>query len=241
MRKTYYFFILITIFFSFYVAKINFSKTVENIDWLKIKRIRLYGLKSTEAKDLVERISLNQNTSLVFLDKEKIKKTIEKNKRLNVLSIDIKLPDTLEIHLLEDTGVLLFRKKNDLYALNRQGEYISHNEDINFYDLPVLSVELKSSNKDRNEEKIKMISRSLARAFEDMSPEEKDFKNLISEINIDNKTTFYLRNGMKVINANPLTLADLRKARYSVSYAMGLERKVDTIDTRKELVFYRFY
>ena len=238
MRKMYYSFILIVTIFSLYVVSINLSLTIENIDWLKIKRIRFYGLKSIMAKDLVESTSLDQDTSLVFLNKAKIKNIIEEDKRLSVLSIDIKLPDTLEIHLLEEIGDLLFREESNLYVLNRQGEYMLRNENINFYDLPILNVKTKDSNKKKEE--IKKIGHSLVSIFEALPPGEKDFKDLISEINIDDKTTFYLRNGIKVIINNPLTLNDIRKARYSVSYALGLEREVDTIDTRSELVFYRF-
>ena len=240
MRKTYLFFILAIVIFATYVVKINLSLALENVDWLKIKRVRFYGLKSIQAKELVQRISLNQNTSLVFLNKKQIKQTIERDKRLKVESITTDMPDTLEIHLKEDIGAFLFRDGKDLYALNREGDTLSSNEDIYFYDLPVLSSNKKNGRNSENES-IKHTARSLGNIFAALPQAERDFEELISEIVIDNKATLYLRNRIKVIAAIPLTLDKIRKARYSTLYAMSLERKVDTIDTRADLVRFRFH
>ena len=240
MRKIYFFFILVVFAFSFYVAQLNFSLAVKNIDWLKVKKVRFYGLKSIQAKELMNRIGLNQNTSLVFLNKEHLKKVVETDKRLKVESIDIQMPDTLEMHLTENAGVFLYRKKKNFYSLDNKGNIISSNEGIYFYDLPILTISKEREVKDNeDDELLKNACRSLYKNLNMLPETERDFKGLISEIDISSKVTFYLRNGIKVFVNYPVTLKSIRKARYGILYALEMNRKVDIIDTRGKLVRYR--
>ena len=244
MKKVYPLFLLIILIFGLYVLKLNFSSALNHLDWMKIKKVRFYGLKSIQANDLMLTTSLTRDTSLVFLDKKKLKKHLELDKRLTVKKIVTKFPDTLEIHLFEDIGSLLYRDKGNLFAISQGGHIISSNENIFYYDLPILinhNLIREDTKKSASELNSEHLFTNLIEAFDNLPENEKDFKDLISEIHLDKAVKFYLRNGIKMLVPDPITIKALRKARYSLLYALSLKEKVEVIDIREDLVKYRLH
>jgi cell division protein FtsQ len=97
----------------------------------KLEEVKLKGRKNVKLDDMI--LSINSD-NIQLLDLEKIHTELKTNKWIDDLIISRKLPNSLEINIIEKTPIAIYQYKKKLYLVDKNGDTIS--EDIgNFKNL----------------------------------------------------------------------------------------------------------
>jgi cell division protein FtsQ len=97
----------------------------------KLDEVKISGRKNVKLDDVVSNID---SDNILLLDLEKIHAELKTNKWIDDLIISRKLPNSLEINIIEKTPIAIYQYKKKLYLVDKDGDIIS--EDIgNFKNL----------------------------------------------------------------------------------------------------------
>ena len=115
-----YFFLLITI------SSIN-NISLNNIDFQKLKHIKISGLSETENKLILDQIE-NLNLKNTFLiDKKEISKLINSNSLIETFQIFKKYPSTIKIIIKKTLFLAKMNYKNEIFIIGSNGKLIPNN------------------------------------------------------------------------------------------------------------------
>ena len=126
--KIYFLIFIFLIFSTYSTNQSGFNYSV----FFPIKNVLIANSVFTSLSVLKSDLSFLNNTSLVFLNKEKILKTINKHRFISNIKLKKKYPNTLKIEIIERIPVAI-------QIINKKKFYITKdNERIKFIDLKLL-------------------------------------------------------------------------------------------------------
>lgn len=249
--------------FFLYVVKANVENVMKNSGWFYLEKVSLNGLRYVPQEAVLKRLPEASSASIFSLNLSELKEKIEKDPRLEVLSIKTRLPDELIIDLKEIYGdYIVLLDEKDYYDVTKDMRVLAMNDAILNYDKLVFCVSSEflrkmevgfdarfSKNKEIREgqdliEKSSFLKTLFFRT-EGLVSSEKDFLSLIGSVNLNDEAyiEMYLRNAkQKIVMDATFKPDDLRRARYAYLYAKSdkLGKGVKAIDVREAVTKYVF-
>ncbi len=147
----------------------------------KFLRVEINGLNRMTTVDVIKSTSIGSfnNKSLFFIPLDEVKKDIERNPLLEVISIKRSIPDMLTINVKEKEAVSLLEYSGNIYEITSDGSIIKQNI-IASYDVPYMTgFNIGTNSKYITDDYTKYIIETLYAVKE----ENKEVYDLISEMN----------------------------------------------------------
>ncbi|WP_026906029.1 cell division protein FtsQ/DivIB [Paucisalibacillus globulus] len=114
-----------------------------------VKTILVTGNSFYPDKEVIEQSGLKKDTNIWTIKKEEITKALEEIPLVDTVTVETKLPWTIEIHLIEHERIGYIKKENSYYPILGNGEVFSDSGDeqltgdapllVNFSDKKVLT------------------------------------------------------------------------------------------------------
>jgi cell division protein FtsQ len=114
-----------------------------------VKSVVVIGNSFYPEEQVIEQSGIKKDTNIWTIQKEEIIKTLEKNPIVNTVSVEMRLPWTVEIRLVEHERIGYIKKENSYYPTLGNGEILSDSGNerltgdapllVNFTDKKVLA------------------------------------------------------------------------------------------------------
>ncbi|WP_047984553.1 cell division protein FtsQ/DivIB [Ornithinibacillus californiensis] len=156
-----------------------------------VKTVAVTGNSFYHEQEVINQSGISQDTNIWTVNKEEVIKTLEKNPLIDTVTVETKLPWTVEIHLKEHERIGYIKKENEYYPILGNGAMMPDSEtDSLSGDAPLL-VNFT-------------VEEVLIEMSQELSKLPKNIRNIISEIHWSptdrnkNEIILYMSDGFMV-------------------------------------------
>ncbi|WP_310649487.1 cell division protein FtsQ/DivIB [Candidatus Liberibacter sp.] len=111
---------------------------LDSISGFSVEKVRIIGNIETSEVDVVRRLGLNKDTSLIAFDILAVQKKLLQLPWVSRAEIHKIYPDTIEIHLTERRPHVIWQHDSELFLIEKNGEVIEPLKGRKFSHLPML-------------------------------------------------------------------------------------------------------
>ncbi len=198
-----------TALFSLIVSIKNYNEYENNL--FKIKHISVIGNDYISKKEIIESLSLNKGDFIFKVNIKSIKDNIEKIPFVKKAKISIRIPDEIDIKIIEQVPIALIITKNKKIFVDSDNNFlVANTKSINNFPVPILNIEEINIKKNKSISIIKYLYENYNNMYNNIS-EISESKSKITLIT-DKRTKIFLNPEMTISN-----LKKLKKFEESIS------------------------
>jgi len=183
------------------ISVYQYNKYVDDIFILKY--IDIKGNSYVSNSDINKLVSKNKTKSIFNYKIKNIKNNIEKIPFIKTVYISIKIPNKLEIQIIEKVPIALILNNENKFLIDSDGNLLPANsKSINNFPVPILNIKNMEINKNNSISIIKHLYTNYNSLYNNIS----EILESNSKITLvtDNKTKIYIKPDMAINNLNKL-------------------------------------
>ena len=183
--------------FSLIVSFKNYNEYENNL--FKIKHISVRGNDYISKQEIIESLSLNKGDFIFKVNIKNIKDNIEKIPFIKKAEISIRIPNEIDIKIIEQVPIALIINKNKKIFIDSDNNFlVANTKSINNFPVPILNIEEIDIKKNKSISIIKYLYEKYNNMYNNIS-EISESKSKITLIT-DKRTKIFLNPKMTISN-----------------------------------------